>query len=578
MKELSKNFPDENKYRMLFSAVADSATDAIIITDHQGEITYWNAAAEKMFGYPSKEAIGQELHRLIVPEKYYQACSSGFSQFRKTGTGKVIGQKVELSGIKKNGVEFPIELSVSAIRIKGLWYAVGMVHDITERKLAEETIQRKLDTERILLDISSRFVRKMNINDAITASLAQVGTFTGANHSILFLFTDNGTIIEDIYEWCSQELKPLGDVFRGLSTETFSWWMTKLYRGEAICISNVSKLPSEAQAEREILEGLNIKSLLVFPLTIGEQLAGFIGFGDANPLREWNDEYWSLLRLSSEIIGSALERKRAEEVLQRKNHRMLRDLEQAAMVQRELLPKELPILCGVNFAWEFKPSVYVAGDMFNIFQLDDKHIGFYMLDVMGHGIPAALKAVTLSFLLKPSPYTGPSVYVPYTRGENNLLLPSQTLRMLNEHFTQESFGGGFITIFYGVLETSELKLTFARAGHYPPVVISSSGEIQELRQGGSALGLLKGANFEDYVVYLNPRDKVFLYTDGIVEARDRKKIFYTKNHFIDFLIRNRKMTIAELTFAAVQDVVSHIGDEAPGDDLTLLGIEIAERS
>lgn len=127
----------ENKFRQ----VSASAQDAVIVLDQDGRITDWNAAAERIFGYPASEAIGQSLHTLVVPARHGAASRRGLRRFRKTGTGPMIGQTLERVARRPDGAEFPVELSISSVLLRGEWHAIGMVRDITERKRAEEKLR-----------------------------------------------------------------------------------------------------------------------------------------------------------------------------------------------------------------------------------------------------------------------------------------------------------------------------------------------------------------------------------------------------------------------------------------------------
>jgi PAS domain S-box-containing protein len=123
--------------REKFSGIANAATDSIVVLDNEGQITFWNPSAEKMFGYRGDEVMGKELHLLIAPQRYHEAYRKGFGSFRKTGKGAFIGRSLEFMARRKDGAEFPIEVSTSAIQLGDEWHAVGIVRDITERKRAE---------------------------------------------------------------------------------------------------------------------------------------------------------------------------------------------------------------------------------------------------------------------------------------------------------------------------------------------------------------------------------------------------------------------------------------------------------
>ncbi|MFC1718233.1 PAS domain S-box protein, partial [Candidatus Poribacteria bacterium] len=125
----------ENEEKL--QTITASARDAIIMMDDIGRISYWNEAAVDIFGHTKEEAIGQEMHALLAPERYYEAYSEGVSKFQKTGDGDAVGKTLELVGLRKDGTEFPFELSLSTVRIKGKWNAVGILRDITEHKQVE---------------------------------------------------------------------------------------------------------------------------------------------------------------------------------------------------------------------------------------------------------------------------------------------------------------------------------------------------------------------------------------------------------------------------------------------------------
>lgn len=133
-KELAES---EEKFRQ----ISTSAQDAIVIVGTDEQVTYWNPAAEKIFGYTRDEAIGRNLHKLITPGNYRDAAHGGFARFRHTGEGDVIGKTFEITALRKNGEEFPIELSISTFIMQDSRYALGIIRDITERKLAEENLR-----------------------------------------------------------------------------------------------------------------------------------------------------------------------------------------------------------------------------------------------------------------------------------------------------------------------------------------------------------------------------------------------------------------------------------------------------
>ena len=136
--------------------ITESTNDAIIIMNNRGIITFWNTAASNMLGYSKEEAVGKNLHELIVPERFLNAHLSAFPQFIKTGKGNAVGTTLELYAIGKDHIEIPVELSLSSIMIEGEWFAVGIIRDITARKHAEEQRDRLiLDLQKALSEVKT---------------------------------------------------------------------------------------------------------------------------------------------------------------------------------------------------------------------------------------------------------------------------------------------------------------------------------------------------------------------------------------------------------------------------------------
>ena len=127
----------ENKFHVL----ASSSTDGIVVMDNKGRVSFWNTAAENMFGLTVDEIMGRSLHALIAPERHHEDFTKGFQAFEKSGKGYFIGRTLELEGRRKNGTEFPVEISFSSLQVNENWYAAGIIRDITDRKEMEKKMK-----------------------------------------------------------------------------------------------------------------------------------------------------------------------------------------------------------------------------------------------------------------------------------------------------------------------------------------------------------------------------------------------------------------------------------------------------
>lgn len=128
-------------------AMSEASQDGLVMVDDQGQVAFWNRAAEEMFGYSRDEALGRKLHEMVALPGDLDKARAGFPGFAERGEGPLVGALTEFTARRKDGATFPVELSVSAFRLRGRWLAVGTARDITDRKLVEERLREMAATD-----------------------------------------------------------------------------------------------------------------------------------------------------------------------------------------------------------------------------------------------------------------------------------------------------------------------------------------------------------------------------------------------------------------------------------------------
>jgi len=149
-KELAESNSVQESLISKLDAITSAAGDAIILLDEKKNIAFWNPAAERMFGYKSREVLNKNLHNTLSPERFRKVFEKAHKTFKNSGKGDAIGNTVELAGLKKSGEEFPIELSLSAFYQGNKWKAIGIIRDITIRKQFELNLQKSKERYRTL--------------------------------------------------------------------------------------------------------------------------------------------------------------------------------------------------------------------------------------------------------------------------------------------------------------------------------------------------------------------------------------------------------------------------------------------
>ena len=145
-----------------FRKLTQSAQDAIIIMNNEGQVTFWNKGAERIFGYTSDEVIDKDVHDLIAPEEYHDQFRLGFAKFKETGTGPVIGEIQELNAKRKDGSVINLELSVASVQVKENWHAIGIARDISERKRMENDLKIAKENAESANKAKSEFLANMS--------------------------------------------------------------------------------------------------------------------------------------------------------------------------------------------------------------------------------------------------------------------------------------------------------------------------------------------------------------------------------------------------------------------------------
>ncbi len=315
------------------SAILEASPDCITVVDPSLSVVQCNQATIDMHRFSSKdEIIGKSALVLVSQREVPRAMKILRSML---ATGCLRNQEFML--VTKDGREFPGEISAKVVRDASgePLYFVVISKDISDRKKTEELIRRRLRFQEVVTVVSSRFVRPTGFDEAILESLRDIGLFSGASRSYLFLLKPGG-YMDNTHEWCAEGVEPQKDMLQNLPSDSFPWWMARLQDEQPLRIPDITQLPPEASKEREVLESQNIKSLLVLPVQIKGALAGFLGFDDVKELGEWDDHDVAILRTTSEIIGTALERNLAEEELRRYSGHLEEMVEEKSRRLREV--------------------------------------------------------------------------------------------------------------------------------------------------------------------------------------------------------------------------------------------------
>jgi serine phosphatase RsbU (regulator of sigma subunit) len=242
------------------------------------------------------------------------------------------------------------------------------------------------------------------------------------------------------------------------------------------------------------------------------------------PIRNEEGVVTHFIGIQSDVTA----RRRAEEglrsantMLEEANRRISRDLDLAADIQKGFLPPEHIDIEDMEIAWHLQPCAELAGDTLNVVPLDGGEVEIYSIDVSGHGAPAALLSVTLNHLLAPASgrlvLSGPT---PRDIVANDILPPAEVAGTLSRQFPYDPDRNQYFTMSYGLYNTRSRLFRFVSAGHPPPVYIPRAGEAQMDWIQGLPIGIDPDFGYEQNTIELAPGDRVYIFSDGLIEVFD----------------------------------------------------------
>ncbi len=266
------------------------------------------------------------------------------------------------------------------------------------------------------------------------------------------------------------------------------------------------------------------------------------------------------------LSGATRAAARAVKRLRDHSRHLDEQLRLAQRLQMDFLPRRLPAMASGRFAARLEPAAWVAGDFYDIFRLDEEHVGFYVADAVGHGIPAALLTV---FVKK-------SLQTKHIEGKRYALIPpEEALRLLNaDLLSAELQETPFITLVYGLYHETTGEVVYARAGHPEPLLLGPKAAIEPLGSDGPLLGIFPDATFESRRRHLEPGQRLLLYSDGAERVDPGRGANPDR---LREIVQTAALLPLEALLDSVLDAVrGATGGQRLADDVTLVALEVTE--
>ncbi len=272
------------------------------------------------------------------------------------------------------------------------------------------------------------------------------------------------------------------------------------------------------------------------------------------------------IRGASRIIQHEIDLAERTRVLKEAKERIENDLQAAAAAQRRLLPKAQGNVLGFKVASAFVPSSFVSGDMFGCFALSSEKLGFYTIDVAGHGVHAALLSVAIGHLITPDYFRNRAIRADGTHD------PAALITDLNNRFS-DTDSDEYFTMFCGVLDTRQGHFDFCHAGCPSPFYVHPNGDVKLIGSGGFPVGLISFADYKNDSLPFEPGASIVMCSDGAMEADNDAGEPFGEQRLQEVVEASAAKGMEHIPAALVDALNAWRAGNALEDDLTVVAIE-----
>ncbi len=418
-------------------------------------------------------------------------------------------------------------------------FAVAIDNANLYRDASRKAVERKL-----LYEVSKTLSSTLDIDEVLRQIMESLQSVVGYVAGGIFLIDEeNG----DINTAHSVGYVPgYEKLFHLKIGQGLAGWTAKT--GEAVIIPDVSK------DDRYLDTNPGTKSEIVAPIKIDGRIIGVINL-ESNKVSAYDRNSLDLITAFASHAAISIERAYLHDKLL-ENKRLEEQLAIGRQIQLSFLPKKNPVIDGYDISGINIPSEEVGGDYFDFLKIIDNQTGIAIADVSGKGIPASLIMASFRASL-------------IAEIRNNYAI-RVICRKVNSLLCESVEQGNYVTAFYGVLDSKNDIFTFSNCGHDQPILLHQNGDVEFLKEGGLALGIMPDKEYEERPIYLRSGDLIFFYTDGVTEVNNDEGQAFSVDLLVKILQEFRSLPAHEIQSKIFERVKDFASDSFVFDDLTMI--------
>ncbi|SJZ40796.1 SpoIIE family protein phosphatase [Selenihalanaerobacter shriftii] len=579
----------ESRYRTLFEKIYDG----ILITDSEGKITFVNQQVSQVLNESRDQLIGTDYLR----GRYIDLDNDEVEIPKGNKLKKLIDILESSNSQRTDPINFRCKLEMDGQQDKFLKGTVTSLEKFSDfkrninskeyifiiRDITDQILKTKLkEVEYTLFKMGDSDNDIKQISEAFTVELKKVLDIIG----VAIYFKDYNDMLDlsshsGIQNNIISKIK-LKNVNNCLYTITKEAAMKRefIFREINISCQCLKRMGVECEVNSlnmyvtckeckgcnncgyENIDGDKSYRIIALPLIYNKELIGVLQLitSNNNFLIKSNLE---LLSGFSEEVANFFNTKKLQLQLQDKHQNLLENITKARKIQESLFPNVLPEVPGIGLATWHTFAKHMGGDFYDIFRIDDEYLGFYLADVSGHGIDAALMTMFIKSNIEP--------YI-IVNGEKKIKSPKEVIADLNYKYQNENFpADNFITIFYGVLNYKIGRLVYSATGFVNfPIRFNKNGWEELVCPGKVINTYIKELDLVEKEVNLKSGDNLFMYTDGVIEETNGTQQIYGKERLINNLCNHHDLQEDKLMERVKENFNFYVNEKIYNDDITCI--------
>jgi len=527
-RDITKRKKIEKRLRLFMEAV-EEAPDGVQITDLDGYVIYSNKAIERMYGFSPEELKGKHVNEMNADPEL--ASKVILPSILKTG-----GWAGEVMVKAKDGRVFPVWLTTSLVKdAKGNPIAlVGIARDISTQKRAKELSDA-------LNNINAAISSTLDLDEIMRRVVVVATQAIGVETAAIALLEDRHWVARYIYGFPEEKI---GTHF---TNEEVPHAVLAARTKKPVVINDAY---SDERVNREVMEALNIRSVLVVPLILKGDVVGVLYFNYHSKAVSFDEAQVDFANKLATSISLALENSRLYTA-----ERNIADTLQESLL---IIPERIEGVIYGRLYHSATEAAKVGGDFYDIFEIEHGKVGIIVGDVSGKGIEAAALTSIVKNTIKAHAYEDGT--------------PALIMAKANDLLLKTSPASIFVTVFFGVLDTETGKLAYCSAGHPPAIIKRETGSVVLLAKHSPVVGAFSRMNYRSGKETLRKGDVLIVYTDGIIEAR-RDRDFFKEERLVGLIENLEPMPVEDIPHT----VFNYVMDFSQGkllDDVALLAVSL----